>query len=142
MSDLERIDAALIALRHLWTTPPRVDDPALGSVEMSTIWVTDSLRRTPDQTVAQLAAHMGVAHSTASRLIGRAEQTGAVTRQPDPHDQRRVTVRLTTAGQELAATALAHRLALVNAATEDFTPQERSTFADLLTRFTQRKDHQ
>lgn len=142
MNDLERIDAALIALRHLWTAPFRIDDPALGSVEMSTIWVADSLRRTPDQTVAELAGHMGVAHSTASRLIGRAERAGAVTRQPDPMDQRRVTVRLTTSGAALARTALAHRLTIVREATDGFTVQERAAFADLLTRFSQRKDPQ
>lgn len=142
MNDLERIDASLIALRRLWTTPPRIDDPAFGSVEMSTIWVADSLRRTPDQTVADLAGHMGVAHSTASRLIGRAERVGAVSRQPDPQDQRRVTVRLTPAGQMLAQTALHHRLAIVSGATHDFTVQERATFADLLTRFIYRKDPQ
>lgn len=141
MTDLERIDAALIELRHLWTSPPRIEDASLGTVEMSTIWVVDSLRRQPDQTIAELANRMGVAHSTASRLVARAEAAEAVRRVPDEGDHRRVTVALTQAGAQLANTALTHRLRTLTRHTEDWSPQERTTFADLLTRFAQRKDH-
>jgi DNA-binding MarR family transcriptional regulator len=135
MTDLERIDSALIALRHLWSIPPRIEDPALGQVEMSTIWVVDSLRHGIPGSVADLAASMGVAHSTASRLVARAEQAGAVVRGPDPDDQRRTTVTLTDAGRHLALTALQYRLAVLRRATRTWTPADRSTFAALLTRF-------
>ncbi len=140
MTPLEQIDEALIALRHFWTAPPRIQDPALGAVEMSTIWVADCLRRTPNQTVAELAAALDVAHSTASRLIARAEHAGAVLRDQDPHDHRRVTVHLTEAGHSLAKVALEYRVATLQAATVDWTDAERATFASLLTRFAQRKE--
>lgn len=140
MTPLEDIDEALIALRHLWAAPPRIDDPDLGTVEMSTIWVVDRLRRNPGQTVAELAGQLDVAHSTASRLIARAEQTGAVVRMPDPHDQRRVTVHLTPAGRDLAAVALEYRMRTLEAATADWTDTERASFAHLLTRFANREE--
>ena len=140
MTDLERIDAALIALRHLWSAPPQVEDPALGKVEMSTIWVVDSLRRAPGSTVSDLARDMGVAHSTASRLVARAEVAGAVVRTSDPRDQRRTTVDVTPAGSTLADVALRHRLSRLREATTGWNHDERRTFADLLTRFAQRKD--
>lgn len=139
-TDLERIDAALIALRHLWTAPPQIEDPALGQVEMSTIWVVDSLRHTPDQTVSGLAAAMGVAHSTASRLVLRAERSGAVVREPDPADQRRTAVRLTKAGRTLAAAALQFRLSRLQRVTAQWTAADLRDFATLLTRFASGKD--
>ena len=139
-SSLERIDDALIALRHLWVAPPHINDPDLGAVEMSTIWVVDCLRRSPTATVADLAVQLDVAHSTASRLIARAEKTGAVIRTADRDDQRRVTVQLTPAGHRLAATALEYRLQSLRDATSDWTDHERASFADLLTRFTHRKE--
>lgn len=139
-SPLERIDDALIALRHLWTAPPRINDSDLGVVEMSTIWVVDCLRRSAGATVAELASQLDVAHSTASRLIARAEKTGAVVRTADPDDQRRVLVQLTPAGRRLAANALEYRLGSLQEATADWTDQDRATFAHLLTRFTHRKE--
>lgn len=42
---LRSVDASLIALRHLWSAPPQLHDPDLGSVEMSTVWVVDTLLR-------------------------------------------------------------------------------------------------
>lgn len=133
---LQRMDSALIALRHLWTAPPRIQDPALGSVEMSTIWVTDSLTREATlQSVSDVAAHLGVAHSTASRLIARAERAEAVVRSPLPQDSRRVAVHLTERGRALARAALQFRLQILEQATADWTADERETFADLLTRF-------
>ncbi|MEI2643681.1 MAG: MarR family transcriptional regulator [Candidatus Nanopelagicales bacterium] len=141
MNDLERIDAALIALRHLWSAPPQIEDPALGEVEMSTIWVVDCLRRTPDQTVSDLADAMGVAHSTASRLVQRAEHSGAVVRAQDARDQRRTTVHSTEAGRALAQTALRFRLAKLEQFTDDWATTDRRMFATLLTRFAAGKDN-
>lgn len=132
------IDEALIALRHLWTTPAHLHDPDLGTVDMSTLWVVDGLRRqSPDQehTVSDLAAHMDVAHSTASRLVARAEDAGAIVRRPSANDRRRVAVELTPAGSRLAAAGLEFRLAILRHATHNWTPHEHQTFADLLARF-------
>lgn len=43
LRSLARIDRALIGLRHLWSTPPQVQDPSLGSIDMSTVLVVDAL---------------------------------------------------------------------------------------------------
>ena len=67
---------------------------------MSTLWVVDGLRRGPtdaEMTVSDLARHMGVAHSTASRLVARAEEVGIMVRRAtSATDHRRVAVLLTT----------------------------------------------
>lgn len=135
---LRAIDEALIGLRHLWTTPPRLHDPDFGTVDMSTLWVVDGLRREDphqERTVSDLAEHLDVAHSTASRLVARAEDAGAIVRSSSATDRRRVAVELTPAGSRLAAAGLDFRLAILRQATHDWTPHERQVFADLLARF-------
>ncbi len=134
---LRSIDESLIHLRHLWTAPPRLKDPRLGSVEMSTVWVVDTLLRSPDaeQTISQIAASMGVAQSTASRLVARAEAAGTVTRAADAEDARRVTVRPTESGAKLGAAGLSFRLQKLTDATADWNEEDRTRFAELLRRF-------
>ncbi len=134
---LRSIDESLIHLRHLWSAPPRLDDPNLGSIEMSTVWVVDTLLRCPDaqQTISQIAEAMGVAQSTASRLVARAEAAGTVTRLTDPQDARRVTVSTTQSGEALAAAGLNFRLQKLTDATVDWSQEDRTRFAELLARF-------
>ncbi len=147
------MDRALIGLRHLWSVPPRVDDPALGSIDMSTIWIADALtsaefRRAdedpthpegegpqPEVTIGDLARALDVAHSTASRLVERAQASGAVMRHPSSRDARMTAVQLTGAGRELARTSRAFRSQHLERATDGWTEAERAKFADLLTRF-------
>lgn len=134
---LRGIDAALIGLRHLWSAPPRLDDPQLGRVEMSTVWVAEALAR-PDAgeaTVNDVAAELDVAQSTASRLVDRAERAGVVTRSRSSRDARRVVLSLTPVGHTLAARSSTFRLEYLNRVTADWSLEERRTFADLLTRF-------
>jgi DNA-binding MarR family transcriptional regulator len=139
--DLERIDQALIGLRHLWSGPVHLQDAALGKVEMSTVWIVNALTG-PDRqqgrdsmSIRDLADSLGVAHSTASRLVDRAATIGAVTRGPDAHDARLTVVTLTDSGRTLAKTATQFRTAYLADATRTWTDDERATFADLLTRF-------
>lgn len=140
--DLARIDQALIGLRHLWSGPVHLQDAALGKVEMSTVWIVNALTA-PDQeyggasmSIRDLAGALGVAHSTASRLVDRAATIGAVTRGPDPQDARLSVVTLTESGRTLAQTARSFRAGYLADATGTWTAEERATFADLLTRFT------
>lgn len=136
---LADLDTALIGLRRLWSTPPRLTDPALGSVEMSTIWVVDALDRLdhlPEVTVADVATAIDVAHSTASRLIDRAEATGCVSRHRSTADTRCTVVAATPAGRALAATARTARTDYLATVTADWTPDQRRTLAELLSRLT------
>jgi DNA-binding MarR family transcriptional regulator len=139
--DLERIDQALIGLRHLWSGPVHLQDAALGKVEMSTVWIVNALTG-PDRqqdreamSIRDLATALGVAHSTASRLVDRAATVGAVTRGPDEHDARMTVVTLTDSGRTLAETARWFRTGYLADATRTWTADERAIFADLLTRF-------
>lgn len=134
---LADLDAALIGLRRLWATPPRLPDPALGVVEMSTIWIVDALARLdhlPEVTVADVAAAMDVAHSTASRLIDRAETARCVSRHRSATDTRCTVVAATPAGQALAGVARTARTDYLAALTADWTADQRRALADLLSR--------
>jgi DNA-binding MarR family transcriptional regulator len=134
---LADLDTALIGLRRLWAAPPRLADPALGSVEMSTIWIVDALDRLnhlPEVTVADVAAAIDVAPSTASRLIDRAEAAGCVSRLRSATDTRRTVVAATPAGQALAGAARTARTDYLAAVTAEWTGDQRRTLAALLSR--------
>ena len=141
---LADLDTALIGLRRLWAAPPRLTDPACGPVEMSTIWIVDALDRLddrPEVAVADLAVAIDVAHSTASRLVDRAEAAGAVTRHASTRDARRTTVALTPTGRTLAQVARTARTTYLAGITADWTPDQRATLADLLTRLADAVHH-
>ena len=134
---LADLDAALIGLRRLWAGPPRLADPTLGQVELSTIWIVDALDRLadhPEVSVADLAHAIDVAHSTASRLVDRAEVAGAVTRHPGATDSRRTAVALTPTGRTLAMVARQARTTYLARVTTDWNDEQRAILADLLTR--------
>jgi DNA-binding MarR family transcriptional regulator len=143
-SALADLDTALIGLRRLWAAPPRLADPTLGQVEMSTIWVVDALDRLadrPEVSVADLATAIDVAHSTASRLVDRAEAAGAVTRHPSATDSRRTAVTLTPTGHTLAAVARQARTTYLTQVTADWSDEQRSTLAELLNRLADAVHH-
>jgi DNA-binding MarR family transcriptional regulator len=134
---LLRIDAALLGLRHLWSMP--AERPAsLGGVEMSTVWVVEALDRDGSShglSVADLADALDVAHSTASRLVGRALAAGMVARERSAIDARRVLVSLTPQGRALANESRSFRVDYLAQVTATWTTQDQGTFATLLARF-------
>lgn len=137
---LRQMDAAMLGLRHVWAGPGPRHPVAGGSVELSTVWIVDTLvraeaRGTARCSVGELAEALDVAHSTASRLLDRAVATGMVSRGRASEDARQVSATLTAAGRMLATESLAFRTAYLSAFTEDWTSAERATFAELLTRF-------
>ncbi|MBP7972586.1 MAG: MarR family transcriptional regulator [Candidatus Nanopelagicales bacterium] len=137
-ADLVQIDEALMGLRHLWSTPDRLSDSRLGEVELSTMWIADALTRMADRrevSVADLADALDVAHSTASRLLNRAESVGVIERRPSRTDARRVTVRLTRRGRSLARAGTAFRTDFLGQAMRDWNAADRLRFAELLARF-------
>ena len=136
--DLDRVDRALVGLRHLWSGPLTLDDPTMGTLDMSTVWIVDALTRDEaddEVTIGELAVAIDVAHSTASRLADRAQASGAVTRRPSSRDARRVVVELTDQGRLLAATARTFRADYLDRTMAAWTSTDRSSFAELLTRF-------
>lgn len=138
LGDLDRVDRALVGLRHLWSGPLTLNNSTMGTLDMSTVWIVDALSRADPQdevTIGELAVAIDVAHSTASRLAARAQASGAVTRRPSTRDARRIAVELTDLGRRLAETARTFRDHYLDRVMAAWNPADRRSFADLMTRF-------
>ncbi|WP_410786937.1 MarR family winged helix-turn-helix transcriptional regulator [Kribbella sp. C-35] len=82
-----------------------------------------------------IATALGVDQPRASKLVAAAVTAGLVRREADQADGRRTNLVLTPAGQARLDTVHTHRQAHFTAAMADWTADERTTFATLLTRF-------
>jgi DNA-binding MarR family transcriptional regulator len=139
-TQLDRLDAALMRLRRLWTGPRAAGarpagDPA-GGVELSTVLVVDAVvREGGGATVGHVAGQLDVAPSTASRLVERAVAAGMLARSTDPADSRRTVLRATAEGLALHAQAGAFRTRYLAQVLAGWTPQEAQEFVDGLDRF-------
>ena len=90
-----------------------------------------------DCSIGDVAKALQVAHSTGSRLVERAVQTGMLCRSRSNTDPRRTVLALTNAGQNLQREAAGFRTARLDALLMDWTAADVTTFADLLERFAQ-----
>ncbi len=82
-----------------------------------------------------VATALAVDQPRASKLVAAAVSAGLVRREADQRDGRRTNLVLTDAGQQQLEAVHAYRQDRFAAAMSDWTPLERETFADLLTRF-------
>ena len=139
---LALLDDALIRMRRLWSGPTSrpVDEDSWPGVELSTILVADALHRVAagrpggEVTVADIAARLDVAHSTASRLVDRAVRAGAVLRRRSTRDGRRAALGLTASGQQLVTEARAHRRQLLQGVLRGWPARDVTALAQLLDR--------
>ena len=69
-ADLDRIDRALVGLRHLWSGPLHLQDPALGQVEMSTVWIVNALAHASQQCLLD-SHHRGIDQQHTQVCAGR-----------------------------------------------------------------------
>lgn len=141
------LDAALLALRRFWTAPEVVVDEAVPAsaalgrphVEVSTLLVAEAIRTActagREVTVADVAAALDVAPSTASRLVDRAIAAGVAQKAPSAANRRKVRLGLTPDGAALAERARAFRAARLAALLADWHPEDRAQLARLLERF-------
>ncbi len=142
-ADLERLDGALMRLRRLWTTPRAHDGLRAGldtDVELSTVLVVEALARDGDDRdtgtgVAEVAARIDVAASTASRLVDRAVIAGVVERRTSSADARRADLRLTEAGWALHERARDFRAAYLGTVLMDWPTDSIGALAELVDRF-------
>lgn len=146
MSDdgsLVRLDAALLDLRR-FAEPPgagrRGQSLAHGAerVEVSTLLVVDAVARHDAATecgIGDVAGHLHVAHSTASRLVERAVGAGMLRSRRSTVDPRRVVLLLTADGRRLQDHAVRFRLARLEELLADWPAADVATFARLLERF-------
>lgn len=87
-----------------------------------------------DRRMSQLAAELGLAESTVTRLVDRLEEAGLVHRRTDPADRRLVVAGLTPAGRRLVRRAEAHRRAYLADLLGALQPEERVELVRLLGR--------
>lgn len=140
---LAQLDDALIRLRRMWSSPAArpVDQDRWPGVELSTVLVADALHRVRGEepgrevTVASVAGRLGVAQSTASRLVDRAVSAGIACRTASSEDARRTVLALTDRGEQLVSEAEAHRHQILGQTLQQWPAQDVALLAGLLGRF-------
>ncbi len=137
--DLATLDDALLRLRRLWSPDrARVIDDAGTPVEMSSLLVVEACARRgagAEVAIGDVAEFADVAHSTASRLVDRAEQAGLVARRPSVADSRRTAVTLTEQGRALQVRAHRARTAWLAGRVRDWPDADVALLSGLLARF-------
>jgi DNA-binding MarR family transcriptional regulator len=86
-------------------------------------------------TVNGVAGALAVDQPRASRLVARAVDAGLVRRGADPADGRRSVLTLTSRGARVLAAGHRTRREAVSAALADWSPEDRATFARLLSAY-------
>lgn len=139
---VSRLDVALLGLRRFVDAPSPRDGSTFahvgGRVEVSTMLVVEAVARRGGDgecSVGVVAEELHVAHSTASRLIDRAEGAGMVHRSRSSTDSRRTVLTLSPAGTRLQREATAFRTGRLAEVLMDWTDEEVTTFSQLLERF-------
>jgi DNA-binding MarR family transcriptional regulator len=94
----------------------------------------DQLGKVPSST---LAAALGTAASSVTRLADKLEAAGFLARGTDVSSRSIVTIEVTEAGREVVATVLARRHALLEAVLDTMSPDERERTAAVAARFAQ-----
>ncbi|MFI0421685.1 MarR family winged helix-turn-helix transcriptional regulator [Spongiactinospora sp. 9N601] len=135
------IDVALFRLRRMWARPLRArkaGDPA-RPIQMSNVMVVGAVSRlgkeSAEVTVGNVAEHMDVDPSTASRLVNDAIAAGFVEREPSQIDARRVRLVPSAAGRRVLDAVTRHRRAYLDSLMADWSEEDRAAFARLITRF-------
>lgn len=84
-------------------------------------------------TAGALGGELGLTSGATTFLMNRLQRAGLVERTRDAHDQRRVHLRLSAAGRELAEAVYPPILRLSAAVMDEFTPAELTTVRRFLT---------
>ncbi len=137
--DLVRVDRALLRLRRMWDAPAGIEHEG-ALVEGSTLLVCLAVEEARTEGVGEVgvvevAAALGVTHSTASRLVSRARAAGMVERRTSPTDPRRVALTTTPAGRRLVAASREFRTGRLAALLAGWPDADVAALADLMTRF-------
>jgi DNA-binding MarR family transcriptional regulator len=86
--------------------------------------------------IGELAARVGLAESTTTRLVDRLERLGLVNRHVERADRRSVTVALTSVGRRVAAAVERDRRAFLTEMLEALAPAEREEYVRLFAKAT------
>lgn len=133
-----RLDHAILNVRRVMIKPPAasIPIPELGhSVDFAKVHALMSISEADGScTVKDVAAALGLDHSTASRLLGDAESDGLVRRHSDPSDRRRTIVQLTSKGRTVVSATSTLRCRAIDAVFADWSVEDLDTLADMLQR--------
>jgi DNA-binding MarR family transcriptional regulator len=105
--------------------------PGLGFRGLTALGVA---RRVGPVRVGDVAEHLGVDLSVASRLVAGLERDGYVAREPDPDDRRAHRIEITDAGTRVLREAHATMVAAFEDALGDWSESEVTSLADALAR--------
>jgi MarR family 2-MHQ and catechol resistance regulon transcriptional repressor len=103
-------------------------------VSVSQCYALEALVRQGGMTLNDLAAHLYLDKSTASRVIDSLERKGYVARTPHPSDGRSVLLEPTATGRELHQRIEMDIVAEEKALLADFDPEIRQAMANLIAR--------
>ena len=108
---------------------------ARNSMDRAAYLLLNRLDREGPMGVKALAEAMGIDSSTVTRQVAPLVDTGLVKRTSHPEDGRAVVLALSPRGRGRLEEVRDSRRRLMAEVTEDWTPQEREVFTDLLVRF-------
>ncbi|HEV8580876.1 MAG TPA: MarR family transcriptional regulator [Thermoanaerobaculia bacterium] len=131
--DTEELYDALEDLLRVYQFRDR-DRICCFDVSVSQCYALEGLVRRGNMTLNDLAAHLYLDKSTASRVVDALERKGYVARTPHPKDRRAVLLEATTAGRSLEGKIRESILAEERQLLADFTPEVRQAMTQLIRR--------
>lgn len=142
---LDRLDRALLASRQWFRRPGhrrRFWDRLGVAVEVTTVRVLRAVEQheADGPTVGDVAAELGVAPSTGSRLVDRVVERGDLKRRACATDRRRTRLVLTARGRQTLAQVTRARQQVLGEVTAGWSSHDVGLLADLLDRLGERFD--
>jgi DNA-binding MarR family transcriptional regulator len=109
-------------------TPP----PEQNNISHSHVSIIEQVAKSPGRGIQEIARELDLATPTVSIGVRQLEDSGFVTRQPDPHDGRAVQLFLTPEGETLHQRTHHFRRQKFERLLEGLPPQQRTTLLNLL----------
>ena len=135
-----KLDRSLLQIQRLAVRPEVLEflDPATYSgpsmAEVMACSFIADFEHKSDLSVKDIAAALGLDHSTVSRLAGNLERDGLVVRSQDLEDKRKTAISLTEAGKTVAENANQFRSWILSQLLQDWTEVEISELTNSLNR--------
>jgi DNA-binding MarR family transcriptional regulator len=100
------------------------------SVTLTHLSALSTLKRHGPMSAGELAAHERVQPPSMTKVVGRLEERGLVTRSPHPTDGRQVVLGLTSTAEEMLAAEGRAREAWLTGRLQELTAEERAVLRD------------
>lgn len=136
--DLEDLDELLAATRravqrpgYRWRLLHGIDLPG-GIATLRLLRAVELLGIQGEPSIKDVAARLGIEHSTASRAVDQAVRNGLLTKRGCADDLRRARLTLSASGRAVLAKASTRRRDLLESITEGWSEQDVSRLVQLL----------